>query len=120
LILETVFRNWKDWAGAKVFAAIGIGGIQAALPVYVTELSPVNIRGGMIFIYAFWYTVGKVFANMVLMVVQEVSPDNYKIPILTQWGLLGIMLPVCLWIPESPGKFLKHPSVPNLRWKLRT
>lgn len=60
------------------------------------EWSPVNIRGAMVVAYGFWNVIGKFLANLVLMLVQTSDPNNYKIPILTQWGFLGIMLPIFL------------------------
>ena len=62
----------------------------------------------MIVTYGFWNVIGKFFANLVLMLVQETNPENYKVPILTQWGFLGIMLPIFLWLPETPGMLFRH------------
>nr|XP_036575076.1 MFS alpha-glucoside [Colletotrichum truncatum]KAF6781586.1 MFS alpha-glucoside [Colletotrichum truncatum] len=101
LIIETLVRDWRDWAGAKVLAGVGVGAIQATLPIYITEWAPVNIRGAMIVTYGFWNTIGKFLANLVLMLCQQTDALNYKIPILTQWGFLGLMLPIFLWLPET-------------------
>ncbi|KAH8897928.1 MFS general substrate transporter [Thozetella sp. PMI_491] len=101
LIMETLVRDWKDWAGAKLLAGIGVGGIQSTLPVYITEWSPANIRGGMVLLYGFWNSWGKFLPPMVLTLVQASDPLNYKVPIYTQWGFLGLMLPVFLWLPET-------------------
>ncbi|KAH7121442.1 general substrate transporter [Dactylonectria macrodidyma] len=108
LVIETMVRDWRDWAGAKILAGVGIGAIQATLPIYVTEWSPVNIRGAMIVTYGFWNVIGKFLANLVLMLVQETNPENYKAPILTQWGFLGIMLPIFLWLPETPAYYAER------------
>lgn len=104
LIIETLVRDWRDWAGAKLLAGVGIGAIQATLPIYITEWAPVNIRGAMIVTYGFWNTIGKFLANLVLMLVQTTNELNYKLPIYTQWGFLGIMLPIFLWLPETAGE----------------
>jgi MFS transporter, SP family, sugar:H+ symporter len=87
-----------------LLAGIGVGCIQATLPVYVTEWSPVNIRGAMLFSYGFWNRIGSFLAPMVLTVVERTAPLNYRIPILTQWAFLGLMLPIFLWIPETAGE----------------
>ncbi|KAF2014274.1 MFS general substrate transporter [Aaosphaeria arxii CBS 175.79] len=108
IIVETLVRDWRDWAGAKVLAGIGIGALQATLPVYVTEWSPVNIRGAMIVCYGFWTVIGKFLANLVLMLVQQTNPMNYKVPILTQWGFVGMMLPIFLWLPETPAYYAER------------
>ncbi|KAL5338341.1 general substrate transporter [Aspergillus crustosus] len=105
LVIETLVRDWRDWAGAKVLAGMGIGAIQATLPVYVMEWAPVNIRGALIVAYGFWNTIGKFLANLVLMVVHESDPTDYKTPILTQWAFLGIMLPIFIVLPETPAYY---------------
>jgi MFS transporter, SP family, sugar:H+ symporter len=104
ITLETVASNWKEWAGAKFLAGVGVGCIQATLPVYVTEWAPVNIRGAMVLAYGFWNRIGSFLGPFVLFLVQQTNPLDYKVPILTQWGFLGAMLPIFLWIPETPGK----------------
>lgn len=104
LIIETLVQGWKQWMGAKLLAGVGVGAIQSTLPVYVTEWSPANIRGAMVLVYGFWNSFGKFLPPLVLMLVQNANPLNYQVPILTQWGLLGFMLPVFIWIPETPGQ----------------
>lgn len=105
LVIETTVRDWRDWTGAKILAGIGVGAIQSTLPVYVTEWSPVNIRGAMVLIYGFWNSFGKFLPPMVLLLAQNANPLDYKTPILTQWGFLGIMLPIFIWLPETPAYF---------------
>lgn len=103
LLIETLARDWRDWTGAKILAGVGIGAIQATLPIYVTEWSPANIRGAMVLVYGFWNSFGKFLPPMVLLVVQNANPLDFRVPILTQWGFLGIMLPIFIWLPETPG-----------------
>ena len=109
LILETLVRDWRDWAAAKLLAGIGVGGIQSTLPVYITEWAPANIRGAMVLLYGFWNSWGKFLPPMVLTLVQAADPLNYKFPIYTQWGFLGLMLPIFIWLPETVGTWL-HPD----------
>ncbi|KAK1138411.1 hypothetical protein N8T08_002627 [Aspergillus melleus] len=42
------------------------------------------------------------------MLVQSTNPDNYKVPIATQWGFLGIMLPIFLWLSETPAYYAER------------
>ncbi|RTE77765.1 hypothetical protein BHE90_007770 [Fusarium euwallaceae] len=106
--IETVVRDWKDWAGAKLLAGAGIGALQATLPVYITEWSPVNIRGAMVLAYGFWNTIGNFLAPMILTIMHAVDPLDYKTPILTQWGFLGLMLPIFIWLPETPAYYAER------------
>ncbi|KAH7381064.1 general substrate transporter [Cadophora sp. MPI-SDFR-AT-0126] len=101
LIIETLADDWRHWTGAKLLAGIGVGCLQATLPIYVSEWAPANIRGAMVLLYGFWNRIGNFLAPMVLTICADSDPTNYKTPILTQWGFLGIMLPIFLWIPET-------------------
>ncbi|GJC81044.1 sugar transport protein 2 [Colletotrichum liriopes] len=93
-----------DWTGGKLLAGIGVGSIQSTLPVFVTEWSPANIRGAMVLAYEFWNSFGKFLPPLVLVLVQQSNPLKYKIPILTQWASLGMMLPILLWLPGTAGE----------------
>jgi MFS family permease len=84
---------------AKLLVGIGIGALQATLPIYITEWAPANIRGAMVVAYGFWNALGKFLAPLLLFFA---DPLNYKTPILTQWAFLALMVPIFLWIPETP------------------
>ncbi|EEY17267.1 sugar transporter [Verticillium alfalfae VaMs.102] len=101
LTLETLVRDWRDWSGAKILAGVGVGALQSTLPIYIAEWSPSNIRGAMVLTYSFWNTIGKFLAPLTLLICENANPQEYKIPIVTQWGFLGIMLPIFLWLPET-------------------
>ncbi|KAI8657187.1 MFS domain-containing protein [Fusarium keratoplasticum] len=102
IALETVVRDWKDWTAAKILAGIGVGALQSTLPVYIAEWSPSNIRGAMVLTYGVWNTLGKFLAPLVLLICEKQNPMNYKMSILTQWVFLGLMLPIFIWLPETP------------------
>lgn len=104
LFIETFARDWRDWTGAKILAGTGIGAIQSTLPVYISEWSPANIRGAMVLVYGFWNAFGKFMPLLVLLLVEQSNPLDFRVPILTQWAFLGIMLPIFFWLPETPGK----------------
>lgn len=56
----------------------------------------------MILAYGIWNNLGNFLAPVVLLISERADPYNFKIPILTQWGFLGLMLPIFIWIPETP------------------
>ncbi|KAK5172683.1 uncharacterized protein LTR77_002803 [Saxophila tyrrhenica] len=105
ILLETFVRDWRGWAGAKLTAGIGIGAIQSTLPVFISEWAPANCRGAMVLAYGFWNALGKFLAPLVLTVREAADPYDYKVPILTQCAFVGIMLPILLWLPETPSYY---------------
>ncbi|OAA56261.1 sugar transporter [Niveomyces insectorum RCEF 264] len=105
IAIESTVHNWRDWSGAKLLVGIGVGALQSTLPIYVTEWSPANIRGSMVLGYGFWNSIGKFFAPLFLTIIEDTKPLDYKIAILTQWAFVGIMLPIFLWLPETPAYY---------------
>ena len=69
--------------------------------MYVTEWSPVNIRGAMIVAYGAWNSIGNFLAPLVLMICEQIDPYDWRTPVLTQYAFLGVMLPIFLWLPET-------------------
>lgn len=45
--VESVSSNWVHWTIAKLIAGMGLGMMQATYPVYISELAPTQIRGGL-------------------------------------------------------------------------
>ncbi|KAK6909183.1 sugar transporter [Kwoniella mangroviensis CBS 8886] len=106
IMIETFTKNWSQWAAAKFLAGTGIGCLQATLPIYVAEWAPANIRGGMLLAYSAWNHTGGFFGPLILFICKKtLGESEYKIPILTQWAFLGIMLPIFLYLPETPSYY---------------
>ena len=50
-----------------------------------------------------WYVLSEIFAPLALRQLAIQDPFEFRIPILTQWGMLGGMLLINIFIlPESP------------------
>lgn len=99
---ETVAKKWQVWFVAKLFSGIGVGSLQFITPTYVTEISPARIRGLLLVMYNFWFSVGSFFASIALQSMFTKDPYNYKTPIYTQWAHIGLMLAIYLCLPETP------------------
>ncbi|KAF5007945.1 hypothetical protein FDECE_5757 [Fusarium decemcellulare] len=101
--IETAATNWLYWLFARLIGGAGLGMMQATYPVYISENSPTQIRGLLTTSYMFWYVCSQIFAPLALRQLAFKDPYNFKIPILTQWGMLGGMLVINLFfLPESP------------------
>lgn len=64
----------------------------------------------MVLAYGLWNALGKFLAPVVLTICEAVDPYDYKVPIVTQWAFLGIMLPIFIWLPETPCTLSPHYS----------
>ncbi|KIR70588.1 sugar transporter [Cryptococcus deuterogattii CA1014] len=85
VLCESLAKKWQIWFLAKLFSGIGVGSLQFITPTYVTEVAPIRIRGCLLMLYNFWFSLGNFFA-----------------PVALQWGHIGLMLVIYLLLPESP------------------
>lgn len=50
-----------------------------------------------------WYVLSQIFAPLALQQLALTDPLDFRTPILTQWGMLGGMLLINVFLlPESP------------------
>ncbi|TYJ54173.1 hypothetical protein B9479_005184 [Cryptococcus floricola] len=102
IFAETFASHWWHWLLAKLFSGIGVGMLQATLPVYLSEISPTQVRGFFINAYSFWFCLGQLFASVALNELKAMDPYNYKIAIYSQWPMIAIMGVIFVLLPESP------------------
>jgi MFS family permease len=102
---------------------MSIGSVQAVLPVYINEQSVPRIRGLFIVAYTLWFTVGNLFASVALQVHGKKDAYDYKTPIYTQYGAIGLCGLIFLFLPESPWWLISKGKVDQCRkvleWKFR-
>ncbi|WRT67474.1 uncharacterized protein IL334_004446 [Kwoniella shivajii] len=102
VIAECLVKGWQTWLIAKLFSGIGVGMLQATLPVYIAEIAPTQLRGFLINAYTFWFCVGQLLAGVALNRLNAKNPLDFKDAIYTQWAMLGIMGIIFVLLPESP------------------
>lgn len=102
IIAESLAKSWPVWLVAKLLAGIGVGGVQSTIPTYISEVSPIRIRGGLLMCYSFWWTLGSFFAQVALRTMAKNNPTKYLDPIYTQFGQVGAMILIYIFVPESP------------------
>lgn len=54
--------GFADLVGYRIIGGVGIGIVSIVSPVYISEISPERIRGGMVSLYQFAITLGFVLA----------------------------------------------------------
>ncbi|CAK7229980.1 hypothetical protein SBRCBS47491_007431 [Sporothrix bragantina] len=100
--LESAAKNWLYWLFAKLIAGAGLGMMQATYPVYIAEHSPTQTRGLLTTFYMFWYVTAQIFAPLALRQLAASNPYDFKTAVYTQWGMLGVLLIINIFLPESP------------------
>lgn len=102
VLTETFARNWKVWLVAKLLAGMGVGAMQATILGYISEIAPVRVRGSMLMLYSFWWTLGSFCTHVALQSLNRRDPLDWLTPIYTQWGHVGVMAIIYICLPESP------------------
>ncbi|WWD20939.1 hypothetical protein CI109_105417 [Kwoniella shandongensis] len=114
-IVESVSTTWWHWTIAKLIGGIGIGSVQATLPVYINEHAPPQIRGFLIVAYSLWFSFGGLLASIVLKVRATSHPTDWKTPIYTQFAMIGLSLIIFAILPESPWWLMSKGRVEKAR-----
>ncbi|ENH62787.1 Putative glucose transporter HXT5 [Fusarium oxysporum f. sp. cubense race 1] len=99
---ESFATHWQHWLVAKLFSGMGVGMLQSTMPLYLSEISPTQLRGFFINAYSFWFVLGQLFASVALNRLKANDPLDFRTPIYTQWAMIGCILVAFLLIPESP------------------
>lgn len=95
-------RHWQLVAG-KIIICISIGVASVAVPLYLTEAAPKEIRGALTNFYVEVQAIGTLVASCVFYAVQNDRTQKvWMLPIGLQLLAPVIML-ACGWaLPESP------------------
>jgi SP family general alpha glucoside:H+ symporter-like MFS transporter len=86
----------------KLFVGIAAGSAQMTTSVYMIEISPNRIRGGLATFQGVWGGICGVACSAMLQVANKRYPLLYKLPIYVCWGLSAVMICCITFVPESP------------------
>ncbi|KAH7339191.1 general substrate transporter [Pyrenochaeta sp. MPI-SDFR-AT-0127] len=102
VLAESFATHWDHWLVAKLLSGMGVGMLQCTLPLYLSEISPTQLRGFFINAYTFWFVLGQLFASVALNRLHLIDPYNFRTPIYTQWAMIGVAGIIFVLLPESP------------------
>jgi SP family general alpha glucoside:H+ symporter-like MFS transporter len=132
VIVECVSTVWWHFTIAKLIAGIGIGCVQATLPVVSHRASSGKGKADMLVYQRTcsypdsriprrsiqhvsigflclrsqltdrWFSLGGLLAGVGLSVINTNSPYNWRLPVYTQFGMIGLAIIIYIFLPESP------------------
>lgn len=101
--------NWVGIAMGRWVAGLGVGALSVLVPLYMSETSPVPVRGAVVSCYQLFITIGIFTADCINYGTEmRTNTGSYRIPmgIGFIWPLiLGIGI---LFLPESPRHDWNH------------
>ncbi|MBO4625314.1 MAG: sugar porter family MFS transporter [Bacteroidales bacterium] len=88
----------------RMIGGFGIGIVSIVSPVYISEVSPAEVRGTMVSLYQLFITIGFLLAYLAnYLILKGTSMDEYWRPMLGAEAIPDILFLVLIFfIPESP------------------
>ncbi|GFP57598.1 MFS transporter fmqE [Trichoderma asperellum] len=93
---------------AKLCNGAGIGVLQVTCQVYVMEICPNKIRGGLVTFQAVWSNIGGIIVSVMMQQLNKKHPDNYLLAMRIIWAPVALMIVCWVFIPESPWFYARH------------
>ncbi|PON23295.1 hypothetical protein TGAM01_v207822 [Trichoderma gamsii] len=107
-VLLNTAKTPAVWAVAKLCNGAGIGVLQITCQVYVMEICPNKIRGGLVTFQAVWSNIGGIIVSVMMQQLNKKHPDNYLLAMRIIWAPVALMIVCWIFIPESPWFYARH------------
>ena len=104
IIQITAMNSWVHMMMGRFVAGLGIGNLSVGIPLYQSECSPPEIRGGVVASYQLLITFGILVSNILNYAVRGMQDSDASWRIVIGLGIL-FSLPLgigILFVPESP------------------
>ncbi|GIC87477.1 uncharacterized protein Aud_003861 [Aspergillus udagawae] len=112
LVVGCIFLNTAKtpavWALGKLCNGAGVGVLQVICQVYIMEICPNKIRGGMISFQAVWSNSGSIICAVMMEQLNKHHPDNYLLAVRILWAPIGLMILFWVFVPESPWYYARR------------
>ncbi|KAH9296795.1 hypothetical protein KI387_028477 [Taxus chinensis] len=96
----------------RVMHGVGIGFGNQAIPLYISELAPANLRGGLSAMFQVATTVGMFTANMINYGTHKISPWGWRLSLgLAAVPALLLTVGGIFFLPETPNCLIEHGRV---------
>ncbi|CAH0004304.1 unnamed protein product [Clonostachys byssicola] len=101
-VFLNVAKTPAVWALGKLCNGAGVGILQVTCQIYVMEICPNKIRGGMITFQAVWSNIGNITCNVMMQELNRRWPLNYTLPLRILIAPVVLMMFFWAFVPESP------------------
>lgn len=104
-------QKWGQLVACRVLLGIGMGLKEVTVPVYSAEISPTNIRGGLVMSWQVWTAFGIFLGTCANLVFANVGKIAWRLQLASAF-VPAVPLVLGIWFcPESPRWLLKKKKV---------
>ncbi|KAI9362198.1 general substrate transporter [Pilaira anomala] len=101
--IQTAAKNYGMMVGGRFVAGLGVGCLSMAVPLYLSELAPKEIRGRLISLQQLAITIGIMVAFWVGAGTQYITSDaSWRIPLGIQIAPAAVLMLGTIFLPFSP------------------
>jgi sugar porter (SP) family MFS transporter len=101
-IATGVISNFKFFLVFRFITGIAIGGSAVLVPVYISELSPPNIRGRLVATFQLAITIGILMAFLSDYMLMDTGANNWRYMFIFRGFPALIFYLLLIFVPESP------------------
>ncbi|KAI5081070.1 hypothetical protein GOP47_0004253 [Adiantum capillus-veneris] len=118
-VIGTAAENLAMIITGRALLGCGIGFANQAVPVYLSEIAPPRIRGGLNILFGVYLTIGILSGNIVNYFAAKVHPWGWRLS-LGIAGIPALLLTLCsLVIVETPSSLIERGKHEQARDVLR-
>lgn len=116
--VQATCQNLAGFMAGRFVLGFGVAISASAGPAYVSEMAHPSFRGVMTAVYNTFWFIGGIPGTFVPYGTQVLSGTNsWRIPIWLQMVFSGVVLCLCLFLPEVRIRYQSPPSsVAVLTW----
>jgi len=108
VMLEVIASDWKMWLGSKIVVGFGTGIMQSAVPTFVAEVAPREVRAVYLSFFNMAMNIGGLMATLIPWGTLKRWPDiddhrSFRVPLYVALALptISLVAELCL-LCESP------------------
>ncbi|KAJ7552450.1 hypothetical protein O6H91_06G080800 [Diphasiastrum complanatum] len=106
--LNAVAMNLPTLICGRIMLGIGVGFGNQAVPVYLSEMAPANLRGGLNMLFQLATTIGILSANLVNYGTQRLTPWGWRLSLGLAAVPASLMTFGGLFLPETPNSLVER------------
>ncbi|KAI8637655.1 general substrate transporter [Parasitella parasitica] len=106
--IQTAATGYSMILGGRFVAGLGVGSLSMAVPLYLSELAPKEIRGRLISLQQLTITIGLMVAFWINVGTENLTTDAaWRIPLGIQMAPAAVLFVGTMFLPFSPRWLIK-------------